>query len=236
MKNTTLDNKHVLTAVVGLLAATLVGLGEYLLHYDALARFTSGSYEFMKGIPQARTTAGHFFGVFGATLYPIGCYHIYLMLKPANSRWAYTAFLLGSFGFIVGVVWIGSRASISALMQLPESNELSGLIELYDLRYETLLQVIRVTTLVLSIIIIWLCVTGRSHYPRWMAVFNPIVLIIANFILFALVPSLGKHSMPIALNVAFFIYFSLSFCFSFKAQRSDAANEKSNLMNSRVSG
>jgi len=217
-----MQNKHVITALVGLLAAALVGIGEYLLHYDALARFTDGGYEFMKGIPEHRTTVGHFFGVFGATLYPIGCYHIYLMLRPANRRWAYSGFLLGTFGFIVGVVWIGSRASVSALVQLPETPEILALIELYDFRYETLLQVIRITTLVLSIIIIALSIKGRSHYPRWMGIFSPILLIIANFILFMVMPAIGKHTMPIALNVAFFIFFALSLCFSFKAQRSES--------------
>jgi len=193
-----------------MLAATLVGVGEYLLHYDSQARFTAGGYEFMKGISARRTTIGHFFGVFGATLYPVGCYHIYLMLKPANSKWASAAFMLSTFGFIVGAVWIGSRASISALTQLPATPETEQLISLYVLRYETLLHVIRITTLVLSIIFIWLCVTGRSRYPRWMAVFNPIGLIVANFALFFTMPVLGKHTMPIALNVAFFIFFLLS--------------------------
>ncbi len=223
-----MHNKHVLTALAGLMAATLVGIGEYLLHYDALARFTEGGYGFMKGISDERSTVGHFFGVFGATLYPIGCYHLFQMLRPANHRWAYAAFLTGTFGFMVGIVWIGSRASVSALMQLPETPEILSLIELYDLRYETLLQVIRFTTLVLSIIFIWLAWSGRSHYPRWMAIFNPILMIVANFILFALVPSIGKHSMPIALNVAFFIFFALSLCFSFKAQRLDRAQQTNN--------
>ncbi len=218
-----MQNNHVFTALAGLLAAVLVGIGEYMLHYDALARFTAGGYDFMKGIPDQRSTLGHFLGVFGATLYPIGCYHIYQMLRPANRRWAYAAFLIGTFGFIVGVVWIGSRASVSALIQLPQTPDVTALIELYDLRYETLLQIIRLTTLVMSAIIVWLAWTGRSHYPRWMAAFNPILLIIANFILFALVPSVGKHSMPIALNVAFFIFFALSLCFSVKAQRTERA-------------
>lgn len=223
-----MQNRHILTAVVGLIAATLVGFGEYLLHYDALARFTEGGYNFMEGISASRSTMGHFFGVFGATLYPIGCYHIYLMLRPANKKWAFAAFLIGSFGFMVGVVWIGSRASVSALMQLPASAEIEALIGLYDLRYETLLQVIRLTTLVLSIIVIWLCLTGRTHYPKWMAIFNPIVLIIANFILFMVAPDIGKHSMPIALNVAFFIFFALSLLFAFKAQRTSVTNMGTN--------
>ena len=199
-----------LTGYAGLLAAVLVGIGEYLLHFDAEGRFSEGSYDFMQGISDGRSTTGHFFGVLGATLYPVGCYHIYMMLRPANPRWALNGFLLASFGFIVGTVWIGSRASVSALMQLPPSETIDHLLALYHTRYETLLQIIRLTTLALSVIFIWLSLTGRSHYPRWMAVFNPILLLVANFILFMLVPEVGKHTMPIALNVAFFIFFLLS--------------------------
>lgn len=200
----------VLTGLVGLTAAVLVGIGEYLLHYDAMARFSHGGYDFMTDVSTDRATRGHFFGVLGATLYPVGCYHIYLMLKPANQRIALGAFLLAVFGFIVGTVWIGSRASIAALIQLPPSPQTTELIGLYELRYETLLQIIRVTTLILSVAIIALTLTGRSLYPKWIALFNPIVLLVANFALFAIAPEIGKHSMPIALNVAFFGFFLLS--------------------------
>jgi len=205
-----MSNKLYLTGMLGLLAALLVGVGEYLLHYDPLARFADGGFGFMQGIGEQRTSIGHFFGVFGATLYPIGCYHIYLMLRPANERAAFSAFLVGAFGFIVGAVWIGSRASVSALMQIPETPEVSMLVELYELRYETLLNVTRLTTLVLSVIFIWLTLTGRSNYRRWMAIFSPIVLIIMSFVIYLIAPQLGKHLMPIALNVAFFIFFTLS--------------------------
>jgi len=205
-----MSNKLYLTGMLGLLAALLVGVGEYLLHYDPLARFADGGFGFMQGIGEQRTSIGHFFGVFGATLYPIGCYHIYLMLRPVNERAAFSAFLVGAFGFIVGAVWIGSRASVSALMQIPETPEVSMLVELYELRYETLLNVTRLTTLVLSVIFIWLTLTGRSNYRRWMAIFSPIVLIIMSFVIYLIAPQLGKHLMPIALNVAFFIFFTLS--------------------------
>ena len=205
-----LQNKIYVTGALGLLAAVLVGTGEYLLHYDALARFSEGGFGFMQGISDSRTTLGHFFGVFGATLYPFGCYHIYLMLRPANEKAAFSAFLIGSFGFMVGAVWIGSRASVSVLIQLPETPELIHLIDLYELRYETLLQVIRITTLILSVIFIWLTLTGKANYHRWMAIFSPVVLIIASFIVYAIAPQAGKHLMPIALNVAFFIFFTLS--------------------------
>jgi len=203
-------NKIIITGLLGLVASMLVGVGEYLLHYDPLARFSEGGFGFMQGIADSRTTFGHFFGVFGATLYPIGCYHIYLMLRPANQPLAFAGFFISAFGFIVGAVWIGSRASISALMQLTETAEIAHLVALYEVRYETLLWVVRTTTLLLSVIFIWLTLTGRSNYPRWMAIFSPIVLIIASFITYVIAPELGKHLMPIALNVAFFIFFILS--------------------------
>ncbi len=212
-----MQRELILTGLAGLLASILVGIGEYLLHYDTLARFSVSGYEYMRGISATRSTFGHFLAVFGATLYPIGCYHIYLMLRPANQRAAFLAFAIAAFGFMLGVVWIGSRASVSALMQLPASPEVMNLIELYALRYETLLHVIRLTTLILSGIFVWLTLSMQSYYPRWMAIFNPIALILANFVLFLIAPSIGKHTMPIALNVAFFIFFALSLIFAFRA-------------------
>ena len=213
-----MNSSLTITALLGLVASVVVGTGEYLLHYDALARFTAGGYDFMKGISAERSTLGLFLGVFGATLYPVGCYHLYLMLRPANQRWAFAAFLIGAFGFMVGAVWIGSRASVSALVQLPPSAEVSGLIALYELRYEPLLQVIRLTTLTISLIFVVLALSGRSHYPRWMALFNPILLIIMSFIIYAVAPVIGKHMMPIALNIAFFVFFLLSLIFARRAE------------------
>jgi hypothetical protein len=43
-----------------------------------------------------------------------------------------------------------------------------------------------------------------------MAIFNPIVLLLLSFILFAIAPEIGKYTLPIALNMGYFIFFSLS--------------------------
>jgi len=147
-----------ITGQVGLAAAILVGIGEFLLHYDQLARYTD-TFAFFEGVTRERATIGHFFGVFGAPLYVVGAVHIYLMLRPAHEVAARVAGLMMGFACIVGAVWIGSRA-------------------LYELRYESLLQIVRLGVLALSVIFIWLCLTGRSYYPRAMAILNPIFLIV----------------------------------------------------------
>jgi hypothetical protein len=201
----------VLTGIIGVIAAILVGTGEFLLHFDPLARFSADSYAFMLAASDERQTAGHFFGVLGAPLYVVGCWHIYLMLKPANQKLAFIGFLTSAYGFMIGADWISSRASIGAIVHFQESGgSLAGLVELYQLRYESLLTIIRATTVVISLIFIYLALTGRSHYQKWQAIFSPIVLLVMNFVIYVISPGIGKYLMPIALNVAFGLFFLMS--------------------------
>ena len=201
-----------LTGFIGLLAAVLVGLGEFLLHFDPEARFVSGGYDFMLAPSENRQSLGHFVGVLAAPLYVVGCWHIYLMLKPANQKLAFIAFLLGAYGFMIGADWISSRASIGAIthLQAAGADNLKGLVGLYEYRYETLLTVIRVTTLAMSVIIAVIAWVGRGHYSKMMAFLNPIVLLILNFLIYLVAPEIGKYMMPIALNIGFGLFFILS--------------------------
>ena len=205
--------------VLGLLAAILVGAGEFLLHFDALGRFADGgAYEFMRGISAKRTTIGHFVGVLSAPFYIIGFWHLMKMLEPANKLASRIAFVIMSYGIIVGVVWIGSRAGISSIVNSTSISDTTSFISLYELRYENLLQVTRLSVLFFSVIFIWLVLTGRSHYPRWMALLNPVFLILASFAIWVLAPAVGVYLMPIALNVAFALLFLFSIYFSLKVK------------------
>lgn len=203
--------------LVGLLGAVLVGSGEFLLHFDALGRFgAGGTYDFMRGISADRTSTGHFLAVLGAPLYLVGFWHIMKMLEPASRLAARMAFAVLSYGILIGAVWIGSRAGISAIVNDASINHPAPLIALYDWRYENLLQLTRVCVLVFSIIFIWLALTGRSRYPRWIATLSPIVLILASFVLWAAAPAVGVYVMPIALNIAFALLFLPSIYFSLR--------------------
>ncbi len=199
------------TGIIGLVGAILCGTGEFLLHFDPQARFSG--YDFMADISDARLTAGHFFAVVGVPLYFVGMWHIAQMLKPAGKTLSRILFLIGSFGFLYGAMWMSSRASIGSLVHYPELISDTNLVELYQLRSETLLQVIRVTTLVISGIYVTMVLTGKSRYPKWMAATSPIVLLLLNFVIYLIAPSIGKFVMPIALNVGFAAFFLLSLIF-----------------------
>jgi len=204
-------NNLKLTGILGLVGAILCGTGEFLLHFDPLARFSG--YDFMADISDARLTAGHFFAVVGVSLYFVGMWHIAQMLKPAGEKLSTILFLIGSFGFLYGAMWMSSRASIGSLVHYPELIAATNLVDLYQLRSETLLQVTRVTTLMISGIYVYLVLTGKSRYPKWMAATSPIVLLILNFVIYVIAPSVGKFVMPIALNVGFSAFFLLSLIF-----------------------
>ena len=212
-----ITNNLTMTGIIGLVAAILVGTGEFLLHFDALGRFgEGGGYLFMQGISAQRTTIGHFIGVLSAPFYIIGFWHIMKMLEPANPLVSRIAFAIMSYGIIVGAVWIGSRAGISSVVNSTSMVDPMFFISLYELRYENLLQVTRLAVLFFSVVFIWLVLSGRSHYPRWMALFNPILLILASFAIWMIAPAVGVYLMPIALNVAFALLFLLSIYLSLK--------------------
>ena len=135
------------------------------------------------------------------------------MIKPAGERVSNALFLIGSFGFLYGAMWMSSRSSIGSLVHHAELIKDTNLIDLYNLRCESLLNVIRVTTLVISIIYIKQVLTGLTRYPKWMAATSPIVLLIMNFVIYAIAPEIGRYVMPIALNVGFTLFFSLSLTF-----------------------
>ena len=206
-----------ITGLVGILAAFLVGTGEFLLHYSPLGDYADdGQYVYLLQVSESRVTLGHFFAVIGAPLYLVGFWHMYLGLKPFGKIIPLVIFFVPAYGFIFGTIWIGSRASIVLLAQAhfaaegADSEVLRRLMDFYILHSETLLEVTRVTTLLSSLAFIILVLTGKTLYPRWMAIFNPILLLISSFILFAVAPSIGKYTLPIALNVGYFIFFTLS--------------------------
>ena len=207
-------NQIKLTGLLGLLGAVLCGTGEFLLHFDE-CRLGLGKtgFDFMINTSEARLNAGHFFAVFGVPLYFVGVWHIAEMIKPAGQMMSKVLFLIGSFGFLYGAMWMSSRSSIGSLVHHADLIKDTNLIELYNLRCESLLNIIRITTLVISIIHIKQVLTGLTRYPKWMAATSPIVLLVMNFIVLLVAPEVGRYVAPIALNVGFSLFFLLSLTF-----------------------
>lgn len=204
---------NIIYAYAGILASIIVGIGEYLLHYSPHVFDKSESYWFFSYVSLANLTAGHFVAVTGIVFYYIGYIHIYQMLKKGNESLAKATLFLGLLAFTLGGLWIGSRSSIGHITHLKSqmnTEVYQALITHYDEHMEILVQGLRIVVLSLSITFAVTIIKGGTYYKKWMAIFNPIAILIVLVILGKLVPSLGKHFLPILMNVTHFILFALS--------------------------
>jgi hypothetical protein len=209
------DRQSILRAGwVGLIASLIVGVGELLLHFSATGYGGEGPYPFLVGVSAERLCRGHFLSVLAAPFYLVGYWHLYRCLAPAGKRMAQAVFFIGSYGFVIGTAWLASRIGLALLVQADAAagggETLRHLIDAYDAHGESLVQVIRVTTALVSIGFVGLILTGRSRYPRWMALFNPILLLALVFASYFAVPAVGKYLVPTAMNVAHFGVFGAS--------------------------
>lgn len=206
---------------IGLLASILVGIGEGLLHYTPEGYVGLNPYDFMLPFPEERLTYGHFIAVLASPLYLIGYWHVYKMLTPKGGGLATFITLAAGYGFVIGSVWIGSRAMIAGIVQFGDHVNKQGvsmvpLITQYQFYMESLLQVIRATTLIFSIGFVYLVWKGESFYPTWMIFFNPFILLLLIFLTYFVVPSVGIFIFPVAMNVAHFIFFGASLIVALK--------------------
>ena len=198
---------------LGLLASILVGTGEYFLHYSTHILESSEHYEFFKYVPLNNLTTGHFLSVIGLPFYFAGYIHIYRMLKPGNEILAQIVLGLGFVAFAVGGIWIGSRSTIGNIVHLKDSMSASNyqnLLDDYTNHLEILVKILRVVIASLSIVIAIAILKGSTYYKKWMAICNPIVILLLLVLIGRLMPSIGKHMLPILMNVTHFILFTLS--------------------------
>lgn len=197
---------------LGLLASILVGVGEYLLHYSNQVIDYAENYEFLKFVSLENLTLGHFFSVIGLPFYFAGYFHIYRMLKPGNKKLATAVLTLGLVSFSVGGIWIGSRGFLGSIVHLQnqlDSTVYQTILDSYTQKLEVLVVILRAVIALLSLLFAITILKGGTLYKKWMALFNPITILLILFLTLQ-IPAIGKHIVPILMNVTHFILFSVS--------------------------
>lgn len=206
-------HKHaiLLTGFAGLLAAILVGAGEFMLQFNLEGGYEAADYAYFGRVPIERLTTGHFLAVLAAPLYVAGYWHLFKMLEPASPKLSCMVFLLGAYSFIIGTAWISQRIFLGLTVhEINAGADLSGLLSAFAERNEPFVNVLRVAMLAVSGIWIFLIVSGKTHYPRWMAIFSPFAILASIFALYFAFPLIGLYVLPVAMNVTHAVVFSLS--------------------------
>lgn len=204
------------TGIVGALGALIVGIGEFTFQFSPRGGYEGMDYLYFLDVSQSRLTLGHFLGVLTAPLYLVGYWHIAQMLRPAGRWLAASVFGLGIYAFIIGDVWLGGRVNLALTVKAREAAPdavrtlFSDLLSDISSHNEPLINIVRVLVLIISILMIYGIITGKSRYPRWIVIFTPIVLLVQIFALYVIAPGVGVYLLPAAMNVSHLIFFALS--------------------------
>ena len=203
-----------LSGWIGWLASLVVGAGEFLVHYAPGVLHGGEPYAFFVVISPGHLVVGHYLIILGLPFYALGYAHLFLALRPGSRKLALSVFMLGVASFAIGGVWVGSRAFLGSVVQVLTTEgapvALSRILASYDLLLENLVQILRILVLVNSALFVVAVLRFRTLYPRWMAAFNPALLLAIVFLLFFKVPAVGDYLAPTAMNVAHGVLFSAS--------------------------
>jgi len=169
------------------------------------------AYLYFNDISPQRLTFGHFIAVLTAPLYVLGYYFLSKQLEPAGRIQSKVFFLIGAYAFIVGTAWIGQRFFIaSTVHEIAAGQHLNPLLHLFSEHNEPFVNVLRIAMLLVSIIWIKLILTGKTNFPKWLAIFSPLLLLATMFALYFFKLKIGLYVFPVAMNASHFIVFALA--------------------------
>lgn len=201
-----------LAGLAGCLGAILVGVGEFSMQFTPNGGIEDvKDYLYFNDISAKRLSFGHFIAVLSAPLYLLGYWHLSKKLEPAGPKQAKAFFLIGAYAFAVGTAWIGQRFFLGTTVhEIAAGQDLSALLTVFSEHNEPFVNVLRLAMLLVSILWIKLILTGKTAFPKWMALFSPIVLLAIMFALYFFKTKIGLYVFPVAMNATHFIIFALA--------------------------
>lgn len=203
---TTITTKMLL--FIGLLASVFVGLGEFLIHF--LPEGPKGEISMLYDVPLARASKGHFFAVYAAPFYFAGYYGLMRFFKSTNQFLATLLFILGVLSFSYGGVYVSSRYFAAEVLQRSMNTpDFEFYLASYEKHYQSTVWALRILILSVSVVYGILVVKNIVGMPKWLAVFNPIVLLILIISTIAWAKPIGVYIAPIAMNATHFIFFAI---------------------------
>ena len=198
------------TLVIGLVGALLMFCGDMILYYDKNDFVHDGTItpiiNIMKELPAKRIMIGGWIGPVAAFLYCLGFYHIVLVTDETLYKWAFAAFLFNCLGIIAGGAY-HSHCVYLGLLGAEEQRDDLNIVMKYFQKLPLILYIGEGLGLLVYLV---LMVSGKTLFPRWMAVLSPGVL----FLLKPLSRKLprGLHMILCGgfSNIIFVVYYIIS--------------------------
>jgi len=142
--------------------------------------------------------------------YFVGYYGLKEFFKKTSPTLSYLLYILGTLAFFIGGIWISSRYFGAEVLQRSQGTaDFDFYLKSYEDHYQVLVWGLRIIVAALSIVYVLLILKNKQGLPKWLAIFNPIVLLIIIISSLVWFKPLGVQIAPIAMNVTHFIFFGL---------------------------
>ena len=197
--------------LIGLGAALLMFVGDMCLY----GHFGSGGDAISRVVitneSDTRIVVGGFIGPIAAILYCVGFFSIYAMISPRSRMLAIVVAGGAAVMMVIGgtyhAMWSIRAFLIKAGLSSGDYQGLYSQIKDYTLLFYN-------TTLagaeVVSLLLLFAVLSGRSLYPRWSVVVNPGILFLLRPLADFIPAPLGAIVSGGYLNLVFIVFFSVS--------------------------
>jgi hypothetical protein len=195
----------------GILGSVLFVIGDLL--YNHIPGSDDSPAQRMGNMSQSRVLNAGTLGLVGCWLYVLASAHLYIAFLPVGTTFAFVTFVtfaavMVGFG-IAHTAYFAIASGAQVAVQLGSPAQLGG--KLGNTFFRRLVHITYAPVAVSSLMMLYGIVTGRSMYPRWMALFLPLVIYLLKK---PIVRVLKGHLQEIVSdaydNLVLFVYYVIS--------------------------
>lgn len=219
MAKTTNKKNIILTlSILGMISVLITIISDFILIGKPSNAYSFLKYgtESMWDIAPWRITIGTFLGVVALPFQLLGLIPAYYALKPAGRVLPKIAIITNAHTLLMGVAFHISYAYIGSAWRIYHQNDVQNKITLemvdrFDFYWRILMVILVSELLFSSILYVLIILKGKSLFPKWMAIFNPLAIVFFTFpLVFAIPAPIGGYIAPAYLNLSTLVFFTLT--------------------------
>lgn len=221
-----------IAGAIGLSGALLLAIGDQCLYFAATsgADFLHGLRGIVAATPTGRVLFGASLGPIAALLYLAGFWHVYVRLRTRHPRIAAIITVGLALCLLAGtsyhVLWGAKALAMKAAMGAAATDQpvlvaLEAQLHAFAANVYLIAEIAGYPSAVLLAIMI---ATGRSDYPRWLALLTPVVPLVILQLAAPYTPApFGSLVAGSASNLSFAVFFAASLATLRKPMHADVS-------------
>jgi hypothetical protein len=205
-----------LFGIIGIIAALFGITADLLLLYVPNGGYENWDYQFFTQISEQRIYWGHLIGVVCIPFELAGFWQVYKALEPAGRRWVLPVLLPVVFVTIWGVAYHAMLAGFAAFIRLQAEVALPDALSTQTFGHlkatiEPLGNLLFLLFVFISGGLFYLIRYKETHYPKWVAWVNPMLMYLIAVGLYLLFPQhIGSMAVVAGFNLSILVVLSTS--------------------------